>query len=94
MTIQIGAKVWREGAGGPWRVVGHGTWEGEKSVIICRPAYWAGWRDAQKIDRAAPPPANTETVPVANLAKHRGGWKERWVQTDLEEQIAEMANES
>lgn len=88
MNIEIGHRVWREGAKGAWRVVGHGTWEGEKSVLICRPAHWSDWQKAQKVDREAPRPTNTETVPVANLVKHRGGWKERWVQLDLADELS------
>ena len=58
-------------------------WESERSVKICRPAHWNDWQKALKINSAAPRPQKTETVPIANLVKHRGGWKERWVQLDL-----------
>ena len=83
MEPEVGGKVWREGGKSAWRIVDHGSWEGEKSVLICRPGRWKEWRRRLRIDPKTPHPAETETIPVANLIKHHQGWWERCFQLDL-----------
>ena len=80
-AITTGASVRRGKA--VWRVVASGEWEGEDAVVVCRADRYTQWRKRLRRDPAAAPPRTIETVPIANLVRYKGGWRECWRQLDL-----------
>ena len=81
MKIDKGAKVYFSGRKTPYRVIGFTKLNDEKAVELIRQS---DYTDFNRFGRKAVQVART--IAVADLVRDTGrrGWRERWVQLDLE----------